>query len=242
MKQVKFSADNIAYEMFYDCPDQEMGTQIQEIFSNKDYKLAQRKKDMVVLDIGANVGMFSLFIKPYARKIYAVEPSKRIFTCLKENTKNWDNIEIFNVGFFNNKGKNFLYGKGEETPQTMMIPGEHTEAVDTVTIEEFMNENKIDHIDVLKMDTEGSEYIIFADESFRRIADRIDYIIGESHHVMGALPKHIIPILAKANFKARLLPRKNYSVYLNYQNSQTGQKEIFQVKENSLFVAERNYA
>ncbi|MEK6883382.1 MAG: FkbM family methyltransferase [Nanoarchaeota archaeon] len=98
---------------------------------------------MVVLDVGANVGMFSLFIKDWAKKIYAVEPSKRIFDCLKLNTKNWHNIEIFNVGFSNRKQKTFLFGKGDETPQTMLIEGENKELIEVITIEDFFNENKI---------------------------------------------------------------------------------------------------
>src|SRR3990167_8438708 len=154
MKQANFEVDGKKYAMVYDCPDQEINNQINEIFSEKCYELAKRKKDIIVLDVGANVGMFSLYIKDFARKIYAVEPSRRCFECLKENTKDWDNIEIFNVGFWNIKGKNFLYGKGEETPQTMVMGGENRELIDTVTIEEFIKENKIEHIDVMKIDVE----------------------------------------------------------------------------------------
>lgn len=239
MKQAKFSADGKAYEMAYDCPDQEINNQINEIFSDKDYELAKRKKDMVVLDVGANIGMFSLFIKDWAKKIYAVEPSERIFACLEENTKNWDNIEIFNVGFANMKGKAQLYGKGEETPQTMMLGGEHMEIIDVTTIEDFMNENKIDHIDVMKIDVEGAEYVIFADDIFKRVADRIDFIVGESHYLHNMLPEHALMMLERVGFKARLLPRENYVQYLDYENTYTGQKDTYGVKKPTLFVGEK---
>lgn len=239
MKQAKFSADGKDYSMFYDCPDQEFNRQIQEIFSDKDYEPAKRKKDMVVLDIGANVGMFSLFIKDWASKIYAIEPSKRCFDCLKENTKDWNNIECFNVAFLNRRGKQLLYGKGEETPQTMMIEGEHGEVVDTITIEDFMNENKIKHIDVMKIDVEGAEYVILADDSFKRIADRIDFVIGEGHFLENMLPDHILELLKSVGFKTKLLPRKNFALYLNYENVYTGQKDVYEVKKQSLFIGEK---
>ena len=239
MKQAKFSSDGKDYIMNYDCPDEEIQNQINEIFSDKDYELAKRKKDMVVLDVGANVGMFSLFIKDWARKIYAVEPSRRIFACLKENTKDWDNIEIFNVGFFNRRGRQPLYGDGEQTPQTMMKLGNKQELVNTITIEEFMNENKIDHIDVMKIDTEGAEYVILADNSFRNIANRINFIIGETHYLEDMIPEHALLMLKRTGFKSKLLPRKNCSQTLHYQNYLTGQKDEYPIKKNTLFIAER---
>ena len=239
MKTAKFSADGKDYKMFYDCPDQEINNQINEIFSDKDYELAKRKKDMVVLDVGANIGLFSLFIKPYARKIYAVEPSRRIFECLKENTKDWDNIEIFNIGFLNRKGRYPLYADGEDTPQTMILKGEKMELADITTIEDFMNENNIEHVDVMKIDTEGTEYIILADNSFKAVADRIDFIIGESHYFHRMFPEHILLMLKKSGFKAKLLPIKNQYLWLNYENELTGQRERFEVKKPSLFIGER---
>ena len=239
MKQAKFSVDGKDYVISYDCPDQEIKDQINEIFSDKEYELAKRKKDMVVLDVGANIGMFSLFIKDYAKKIYAVEPSRRCFEALKENTKTWDNIEIFNVGFSNNKGKHYLYGTGDETPQNMMQVGENKELIDVTTIEDFIKENKIDHIDVMKIDVEGAEYVIFPDDSFKNIASKIDFIIGESHFLDKALPEHILLMLKRAGFKAKLLPFNNLFLWLNYENIYTGQKERFEVKKATMFIAER---
>ena len=239
MKQAKFEVKGKKYAMAYDFPDEEINNQINEIFSDKDYELAKRKKDMVILDVGANVGMFSLFIKDFARKIYAVEPSRRIFECLRQNTKDWDNIEIFNVGFFNRRGRQPLYGDGEQTPQTMMKSGNKQELVNTITIKDFIDDNKIDHIDVMKIDTEGAEYVIFADNSFLNIADKIDFIIGESHYIHDMLPEHVLLMLKKAGFKAKILPIKNQYLWLNYENIYTGQKERFEVRKPSLFIGER---
>ena len=238
MKQAKFQADGIDYEMAYDCPDDEIKDQINEIFSDKEYELAKRKKDMVVLDVGANVGMFSRFIKDYAKKIYAVEPSKRCFDCLKENTKDWDNIEIFNVGFLNSKGKHYIFGNGDETPQNMMTEGEHSELTDITTIEDFMKENKIEHVDVMKIDTEGAEYVIFADQSFKNVAPKIDFIIGEGHYLDKAMPEHLFLMLKEAGFKAKLLPFVNQFIWINYENVYTGQKARFEVKKPTMFIAE----
>ena len=239
MKQAKFSVDGKDYKMAYDCPDKEINDQINEIFSDKDYELAKRKKDMIVLDVGANVGMFSLFIKDYAKKIYALEPSRRCFECLKINTKDWNNIEIFNIGLANRKDKAMLFGKGDQTPQTMMLEGENKEVIDITTIEDFMNEQKIDHVDVMKIDTEGAEYIILADQTFRNMASKIDFVIGESHFVNDMIPEHAIMMLERAGFKAKLLPLNNFVLWLNYENTYTGQKDRFEVRKPTLFIGEK---
>ena len=108
--------------------------------------------------------------------------------------------------------------------------------VDIITIEEFFKENKIEHIDVMKIDVEGAEYIIFADNSFKNIANKIDFIIGESHYINEMLPDHVLALLKRAGFKAKLLPIKNQYLFLDYENTYTGQKEIFEVKKATLFI------
>ena len=240
MKQAKFSSEGKDYVMAYDCPDEEINDQINEIFSDKDYELAKRKKDMVVLDIGANVGMFSLFIKDWAKKIYAVEPSKRCFDALAENTKDWDNIEIFNVGLFNVKGRQPIFNVSMDSPpQTMFRQGPNQEMVDIITIEEFFKENKIEHIDVMKIDVEGAEYVIFVDNSFKNVADKIDFIIGESHYINELLPDHVLKLLENAGFKAKLLSIKNQYLFLNYENTYTGQRDKIEIRKPTLFIGEK---
>ena len=241
MKQLSFQVDGKDYSMFYNCPEQEIQDQINEIFSEKCYELAKRGKDLVVLDVGANVGLFSLFIKPYARKIYALEPSRTIFECLKENTKDWDNIEIFNLGFSNTVGKGVLYGSSPTTPpQNFLKVDTYQEVIDVTTIEQFMKDHNIDHVDVMKIDTEGAEYIILADQTFKNVASKIDFIIGESHYEIESFPEAVLMMLEEAGFKAELLPIENYIRVMNYYNMYTGQKQRYEIKKPTLFKGERN--
>ena len=51
--------------------------------------------------------------------------------------------------------------------------------VQTSTLDKYVDENKIDHISLLKIDTEGNEINVL--EGAKNILDRTDYIIIENH-------------------------------------------------------------
>src|SRR5205085_3371399 len=54
---------------------------IKEVFWEKLYE-PYLKKDMVVVECGANIGIFTLWAYPHASKIYAFEPSAEHFDTL----------------------------------------------------------------------------------------------------------------------------------------------------------------
>lgn len=63
-----------------------------------EYKIYDLRKDDIVLDIGANVGGFSMLVCESVKYVYAVEP---LFAdILKENIKrnHIKNVEVFDVG------------------------------------------------------------------------------------------------------------------------------------------------
>ena len=43
------------------------------------------RSDLVVLDIGANIGIVTQYMRDFAKKVYAVEPSSEHFEALKKN-------------------------------------------------------------------------------------------------------------------------------------------------------------
>ena len=67
-----------------------------------EYKFYDVQKEDVVLDIGANVGGFSMFISKNVKQVYAVEP---LYTDVLEanvSQNSIKNIKIFNFGLGNN--------------------------------------------------------------------------------------------------------------------------------------------
>jgi FkbM family methyltransferase len=56
------------------------------------------KPDMVVADIGANIGMTALLFSDLAKNVYAFEPGRSIFDILSGNLSGVDNVELVNIG------------------------------------------------------------------------------------------------------------------------------------------------
>ena len=52
----------------------------------------------IFLDIGSNVGNHSVFLSDTFKKVLSFEPQVFTFKLLEYNTKNFQNIEVFNYG------------------------------------------------------------------------------------------------------------------------------------------------
>ena len=46
--------------------------------------ISRGKKDLTIVDIGANIGLTSYYFKDYAKIVYAVEPAKKHFDCIQK--------------------------------------------------------------------------------------------------------------------------------------------------------------
>ncbi len=64
-----------------------------------------------------------------------------------------------------------------------------------------MEEEKIDHVNLLKMDIEGIEFELFGSESFAKIAPKIDTIVGEIHSYSGRNPMQLVDALKTNGFE-----------------------------------------
>ena len=223
--------------------EKEINTQMNEIFSDNIYKLARRKKNSVYLDIGANIGMTAFYFNDWAKTIYSIEPSKECFKSLEHNTKDMKNVKVFNYAIADNTGVMPLFGTDpDSSPQTLKLPpGQqitNVENVQCITIDKFFEDNKIDHVDVMKIDVEGYEYEILAGLSFAKVADKIDFIIGEGHITEdGGIPEFIPEILKEYGFTTKFTDSKTYTRNLNIYYGNT--LKTYSVLINNIFYAER---
>lgn len=217
-------------------------TQIAEIFVQEHYREGKIKKDMTIIDCGANVGLASLYFKDWAKTIYALEPNPQNYECLLKNTEAYPQIKCFNVGLTAKTTRAFLKeDAGSPIAETLFGEGKEREWVSLMSAQDFFNQNKIDHIDLLKIDTEGAEYLIFPSDSFMKVADKIDYIVGESHYigVPGHLlmPDYIPLILDKAGFDTKFLPYGNNFMVLKFENDE--RIDEYRIDKQTMFFAKR---
>jgi FkbM family methyltransferase len=149
---------------------------ITEVFEHKEYAFLFREYE--VIDLGCNIGAFSFFIYPYAKNIHAIDISRPAISYLEKTIKdnNLNKIHIYNIGISGkNETRYYLdFGGG----------GSHLEPsgdkkIKTMTLNTFMEKNKIEYVDILKIDVEGAEGEIFMADDFP--TKKITTIIGELH-------------------------------------------------------------
>jgi FkbM family methyltransferase len=159
---------------------------LQEIFFNKLYApLVIDKKDLTIVDLGANIGLFTLWAYPYAKKIYAVEPSAMHCETLRKMVtfNKMDKVEIIQKALAEKNGEMKLYHNSNTTAFMLQKGTEgqtgEFETVQTVTIDTLLKD--IPHVDILKVDIEGAEGTAFGNENFDKVAGKIDQIVMEYH-------------------------------------------------------------
>ena len=121
-----------------------------------------------VIDLGANVGLFSLYMlkKRNCKRIYAVEPTKKAFSQLSESLHDELNSSIHKLAIHNFEGKSKIKSVEDNSTISGFIDDVHPytqhnmkeEEVDVVTLSRFMNDHNLDHVDLIKIDIEGCEY------------------------------------------------------------------------------------
>jgi FkbM family methyltransferase len=137
------------------------------------------KKDLVVFDIGANIGIYSLIAANRIGingRVYAFEPADIAYMSLVNNIElnKFDNISVNKMGVSDHTGtaifnvcEDDAYNSLGAKPMKEIVK---TETIKLVSIDNFVATNNIRKIDVIKVDTEGAEYLVFkgAEKTLRR--------------------------------------------------------------------------
>ncbi len=162
------------------------------------------RKDMTIVDVGANIGVTVDHFRKYAKKVYAVEPSTEHFTALAKNKEfnDWDNVELFNVALADKDGEATLSHNEHNRTCNSITNDYHAtnEKVKTMAMDTFFEENGIEEVDFMKFDPEGAEELILYSEGFKKVASKIKAIECEFHH---ADWMNIVKYLEDLGFQAR---------------------------------------
>lgn len=188
-----------------------------EIYNRQDYFKGDCKINVgdVVVDCGGNIGIFSSFaIDMGASRVLSFEPYKENYEL---NKKNNPNVEVFNLAVTDKSDQNIelLYTESGNGGHTIVETEfdrnsghfQHRNlTVDTITLDDIIERNFIDHIDFLKIDTEGAELMILAGLSDHNL-DKVKSISLEYHHAIFNYDDKIFE-----NFQNRFL-KKGFNVF-----------------------------
>lgn len=180
---IKFRVDGYKNQFHLRSKTSDVPTFYQCIF-DKEYDIAFKNDPKVIVDLGANIGLTTVFFKskyPEA-KIIAVEPESSNFEMLKKNIDGLSNIFPVKSAIWNKSTHLEVEdtGKGHYGYTVKPVDGPTDKSFLALGIAELMKEHNIETIDVLKIDIEGAEKELF-EENFDFWIKRTRCLIVELH-------------------------------------------------------------
>lgn len=169
----------------------------------------------VVLDVGANIGAFSLFAAQCtgdAGRIFAFEPEPSNFLCLEGNLRRNGNRNVTTQALA-------IAGESGRRRLALASSGSHslgesataeTLEVEARSLADWIGESGLDRIDFLKLDCEGAEIEII-DGLDADTAGRIERIALEFHPRAGHSRETLGQRLSELGFEVLVPPTGSYA-------------------------------
>jgi FkbM family methyltransferase len=163
---------------------------IKDILFNREYELFSAfeltRPRQVVVDAGANAGLYTIIASISAKQVIALEPDSQVFKTLSDNisSNRLTNVVLKQSALSSKKGSAGFYRRGN-TQLGSIRTRKNIEPilVDAISLEELLDETthaQGRQIDLLKLDIEGSEFDVIQD-SDEKWLDRIQKIVAEIH-------------------------------------------------------------
>ena len=138
---------------------------VEDIHIQRIYDHFEYEDNWIILDLGAHVGIFSLYVSKKAMhgKIYAIEPFPCNYCALKANISlnSLVNIITINAAVSNRTGWQslFVYPRTESCSLLKRLDKQIVDVVKvkTFTYDDLLSEYGIKKVDLVKVDIEGSE-------------------------------------------------------------------------------------
>jgi FkbM family methyltransferase len=184
-----------------------------EVFVRDVYRMASETAQLQdVLDLGGNVGMFSVRVAARSRRVFAYEPVPTNYEQLKINAAGYPNILAVNEAVGATRGVLKLFpgqsergtGRFSAHPDASTHDTAHPFEVPCVTLETVFERHAIERLDLMKIDVEGAEHEILA--AGVSLLGRVARIVGEYHPAPTGSAKSLKALLEAAGFAVETLP------------------------------------
>jgi FkbM family methyltransferase len=142
--------------------------------------------DKVIIDLGANIGLVSIHLSPYADKIISVEPTPNHFSILEHFTKDIPNIYRLQGAISDKRETTSFYLLDDTTENSLISEKGGAEIqVETYTLKDIIDLYNLDIVDFVKIDIEGSEIKFLSLENIETLNNYVKKFFIEFHYVNG---------------------------------------------------------
>lgn len=153
---------------------------VREIWEENVYEVGEGNfgEGSVIVDIGANIGTFSVYAASFGSKVYAIEPEPNNNKALKANIElnaMQDIIIPIDFGISDYRGIATISNEGGGSTVKDDKDGA---VIEVMPLDEFFELYELDSVDVLKIDIEGAEVEVILGAS-RETLNKCKYITME---------------------------------------------------------------
>ncbi|HMC01204.1 MAG TPA: FkbM family methyltransferase, partial [Flavobacteriaceae bacterium] len=182
------------------------------------------KKNNVIIDIGAWSGVLSLYIAHKALKVYALDPDpvcfKELETNIALNKTLAEKIKAYPIAIAEKKGMVRLsarteYGKSSSSVLKRKRDQIYTHKIKTLSLLDFIIQEKIDKVDFIKMDVEGAEFQILPNiaSALKRLKYPTLYISFHYYFLIEHLYYQYVPFVFLNKICLKLEKMTGFSVF-----------------------------
>lgn len=226
-------------KMFLD-PGDSLNLSINGVYGELDTKIVreQIKEGDIVIDVGANIGYYTLIFAQLvgkSGKVFAFEPEPKNFEILKKNIEinNYDNVIVEQKIVSEKCGKMKLYVSNSDIVGhriQQMGNLENFVEVESVTLDDYMKKLNLDEkVNFIKIDVEGAEPNVL--EGSKEILEKNNHlkIFTEFNRAVvknyGTDPKKMIDLLYEKGFEIYLPNYKDNKINLTNADELLTSKE-----------------
>lgn len=204
-------------------PDEAAQSVWVEIFKEREYKIAESVITNAVdpiIDVGAHIGLFSMYARTLNKKvsIFAIEPEEKNFELLNKNIKEnkFTKVKTFQVALGGHSAETSLVVSADShnhhlisapTATSQTDQKETKQTTKMYSLQDFLDQQKITRVSLIKMDIEGGEYDVFSACTPGDFA-RLNAVIMEYHNYAGQNYKEIETRLRENGFGVQIFPSK----------------------------------
>lgn len=195
MKLIKIKIDNL--DFWYRNDDKFIGQRI-ALGKYEQYETALMKSQInsesICVDVGANIGYYTLLMASRAKKVFAIEPDRESFEILEKNVKenNLKNVVLINKAASDKKGKKYLVRdeKNQGNSKIQSTPNPSFDKEGNTNKSDLINTDTLDnllineqYISCIKIDVQGWETEVI--KGAKKIVERdrptlfLEYTPGE---------------------------------------------------------------
>ena len=173
------------------------------------------EKDEIVLDVGAYVGSFTITVARRAKKVLAIEPDPKNYTCLQTNISKFANVQTVKKGVWKSKSKLKLYiDPRNPLAHSVVIPppGNKFVYIEVDTLDNITSELGFSKADFIKINVEGAE--LEALQGMEQLLKSARKVVMDAHHIRNgeATWSLVCQFLEDRGFETRV-PKETETVY-----------------------------